>query len=335
MNYFFQRLLFSILSLFILTLITFLLSHVVPGDPAIVAAGPNAGAEKIQLLRVEMGLDRPLFQQFIIYISKLAEGDLGVSWFTHQPILDDLLRELPPSLELVTIAMIINLLISLPLGLCSARYNDTKFDSSVRLIAMVGAGLPIFWTALLLQNSVAAEWQALPIAGRLSFEYRNFEGHTGFYLIDSIFSGRLDIFWDTLRHLFLPAFSLCLLFTAVGLRITRTAMISEFQKDYVLLARTKAAGESRIMFKHVFPNGASASLTVFGMQFGWMLGATVLVEEIFGRPGIGRYAVKAVTQSDIHAVVAVVLTVGVVFLLANLIVDLLLYIINPRGRFRE
>ena len=109
-------------------------------------------------------------------------------------------------------------------------------------------------------------------------------------------------------------------------------MISEFRKDYVLLARTKAASEPRIMFKHVFPNGAPPSLTVFGMQFGWMLGATVLVEEIYGRPGIGRYAVKAVTQSDIHAVVAVVLVVGVVFLLANLVVDLLLYILNPRGR---
>ncbi|MDG1936264.1 MAG: ABC transporter permease [Paracoccaceae bacterium] len=335
MNYFFQRFLFSILSLFILTLITFLLSHVVPGDPAIVAAGPNAGAEKIELLRIEMGLDKPLSQQFIIYTGKLLQGDLGNSWFTHQPILDDLLRELPPSLELVFIAMTINLLISLPLGLCSARYSDTIFDSSVRLLAMVGAGLPIFWTALILQNTVAAEWQALPIAGRLSFEYRSFDGYTGFYLIDSLLLGRPDIFWDTLRHLFLPAFSLCLLFTAVGLRITRTAMISEFQKDYVLLARTKAASELRIMFKHVFPNGAPASLTVFGMQFGWMLGATVLVEEIYGRPGIGRYAVKAVTQSDIHAVVAVVLVVGVVFLLANLIVDLLLYILNPRGRFKE
>ena len=332
MHYFFQRFVFSLLSLFILTLITFLLSQVVPGDPAIVAAGPNAGAEKIELLRSEMGLDKPLTQQFLIYVGKLAQGDLGKSWFTHQPILEDLIRELPPSLELVIIAMVINLMISLPLGLWSARYNDTRFDSSVRLFAMIGAGLPIFWTALILQNVIGGELQLLPIAGRLSFEYRTFEGHTGFFLLDGLIMGRLDVFFDALKHLILPAFSLSLLFTAVGLRITRTAMISEFQKDYVLLARTKAASEPRIMFKHVFPNGAPPSLTVFGMQFGWMLGATVLVEEIYGRPGIGRYAVKAVTQSDIHAVVAVVLVVGIVFLLANLVVDLLLYVLNPRGR---
>jgi ABC-type dipeptide/oligopeptide/nickel transport system permease component len=130
----------------------------------------------------------------------------------------------------------------------------------------------------------------------------------------------------------LPAFALSLLFTAVGVRITRTAMISEFRKDYVLLARAKGAGEVRIMARHVFPNGATPSLTVFGMQFGWMLGATVLVEEIFGRPGIGRYAVKAVTQSDIHAVVAVVLVVGLVFLAANLVVDILLYALSPHKR---
>ena len=197
---------------------------------------------------------------------------------------------------------------------------------------MIGAGLPIFWTALILQNVIGGELQLLPIAGRLSFEYRTFEGYTGFFLLDGLIMARLDVFFDALKHLILPAFSLSLLFTAVGLRITRTAMISEFQKDYVLLARTKAASEPRIMFKHVFPNGAPPSLTVFGMQFGWMLGATVLVEEIYGRPGIGRYAVKAVTQSDIHAVVAVVLVVGIVFLLANLVVDLLLYLLNPRGR---
>ena len=200
MHYFVQRFVFSILSLFILTLITFLLSQVVPGDPAIVAAGPNAGTEKIELLRSEMGLDEPLSKQFAIYAGKLVQGDLGKSWFTHQPIMEDLIRELPPSLELVIIAMLINLVISLPLGLCSARYNDTRFDSSVRLFAMIGAGLPIFWTALILQNTIAGQWQLLPIAGRLSFEYRTFEGITGFFLLDSLLLGRVDVFFDSLNH---------------------------------------------------------------------------------------------------------------------------------------
>jgi len=330
MKYVVQRLAFSVLSLLVLVLITFLLGHVVPGDPAIVAAGPNAGAEKIAALREEMGLERPLAVQFAIYCGKLLTGDLGTSWFTHRPILDDLMRELPPSLELVILAMLINLTISLPLGLLTARYHGSRFDNIVRLVAIAGAGLPIFWTAILLQQSLAAGWNLFPVAGRLSFAFRDFEGATGFYLFDSLASGRFDVFADTLSHLVLPALALSLLFTAVGLRITRTSMIGEFRKDYVLLARAKGASEARIMFRHVFPNGATPSLTVFGMQFGWMLGATVLVEEIFGRPGIGRYAVKAVTQSDIHGVVAVVLIVGLVFLLANLAVDILLYVISPR-----
>ena len=330
MKYAIQRVAFSILSLFILLLITFLLSHVVAGDPAIVAAGPNAGAAKIEALRQDMGLDKPIFVQFGIYVGDILRGDLGTSWFTRQPILDDLIRELPPSLELVFVAMAINLLISLPLGLLTARYANTRFDDAVRLVVMAGAGMPVFWIAILLQQTVAASWRWLPIAGRISFANRDFHGGTGFYLLDSLVAGNLPVFFDTVSHLVLPAFALTLLFTAVGVRITRTSMINEFRKDYVTLARAKGASEARIMFRHVFANGATPALTVFGMQFGWMLGATVLVEEIFGRPGVGRYAIKAVSQSDIHAVVAVVLVVGVVFLISNLLVDIIVYAVSPR-----
>lgn len=330
MRYAAERIAFSALSLFVLVFITFLLSHVVPGDPAMIAAGPNAGAEKIAQLRQEMGLDQPFWVQFSIYLGDVIRGDFGTSWFTHQPIASDIVQELPPSLELVIIAMVINLAISMPVGLLTARYAGSAFDDIVRLVSIAGAGLPIFWTALLLQQSVAADWGLFPVAGRIGFAYRDFEGATGFYLFDSLLQGRFDVFANVLAHLFLPAFALSLLFTAVGVRITRTSMISEFRKDYVTLARAKGASERRIMFRHVFPNGATPALTVFGMQFGWMLGATVLVEEIFGRPGIGRYAVKAVTQSDIHAIVGVVFVVGFFFLIANLTVDILLYLINPR-----
>lgn len=334
MRYVGQRILFSILSLCVLLFITFLLSHVVSGDPAIVAAGPNAGADKIAAVRQEMGLDRPLLVQFWIYCSNILHGDLGTSWFTRQPIASDIIRELPPSLELVFVAMVINLAVSLPLGLLTARYAGSTFDDVVRLVVMAGAGLPIFWLAIILQQVVAGEWRLLPTAGRLGFEHRDFTGATGFALIDSLMQGRLDVFADALAHLVLPAFALTLLFTAVGVRITRTAMISEFRKDYVVLARAKGASEGRIMVRHVFANGATPALTVFGMQFGWMLGATVLVEEIFGRPGIGRYAVKAVTQSDIHAVVAVVFVVGLVFLISNLVVDIALFLLSPRKHAR-
>ena len=332
MNYVAQRMAFSILSLLVLLFITFMLSHVMAGDPAAVAAGPSAGMAKIELLRREMGLDKPVLIQFAIYCGHVLSGDFGMSWFTRQPIAEDLMRELPPSLELVFVAMLINLAISMPLGLLTARYAGSRFDDIVRLLVIAGAGLPVFWIAILLQQIVAGDWHLLPMTGRLSFANRDYAGSTGFYLFDSLASGNFAVFGDALAHLVLPAFSLSLLFTAVGVRITRTAMIGGFRKDYVVLARAKGASEGRIMLRHVFSNGATPALTVFGMQFGWMLGTTVLVEEIFGRPGVGRYAVKAVSQSDIHAVVAVVFVVGLVFLLANLVVDLLLYLINPRRR---
>ena len=335
MRYVLERVAFSLFALFVLIFITFLLGHIVPGDPAIAAAGPNAGAEKIARVRAEMGLDQPFHVQFLAYGARVLVGDFGTSWFTHQPIADDIMRELPPSLELVVMAMAINLLVSLPVGLVTARYHGSRFDNIVRVVAMAGAGLPIFWTAILLQQKLAADWRLFPVAGRISFANRDFEGGTEFYLFDSLVQLRFDVFQDVLAHILLPAFALSLLFTAVGVRITRTAMIGEFRKDYVVMARAKGASEPRIMFRHVFRNGATPSLTVFGMQFGWMLGATVLVEEIFGRPGIGRYAVKAVTQSDIHAVVGVVLVVGIVFVLANMVIDLILYAIDPRKTARE
>ncbi len=335
MRYVFERAAFSLFALFVLVFITFLLGHVVPGDPAIAAAGPNAGAEKIARVREEMGLDRPFHVQFLSYGARVLTGDFGTSWFTHQPIAEDVMRELPPSLELVAIAMAINLLISLPVGLVTARYHGSRFDDLVRVAAMAGAGLPIFWTAILLQQKLAADWQWFPVAGRLGFSFRDFEGATGFTLLDSLLQLRFDVFADALAHLLLPAFALSLLFTAVGVRITRTAMIGEFRKDYVVMARAKGASEARIMFRHVFRNGATPSLTVFGMQFGWMLGATVLVEEIFGRPGIGRYAVKAVTQSDIHAVVGVVLVVGIAFVVCNMLIETILYAIDPRKGARR
>ena len=335
MRYVLERLAFSLLALFILIFITFLLGHVVPGDPAIAAAGPNAGAEKIDRVRAEMGLDQPFHVQFLTYGTRVLSGDFGTSWFTHQPIAEDIMRELPPSLELVVMAMAINLLISLPVGLVTARYHGSRFDNVVRVVAIAGAGLPIFWTAILLQEKLAADWRLFPVAGRISFANRDFEGGTGFYLLDSLVQLRFDVFHDVLAHILLPALALSLLFTAVGVRITRTSMISEFRKDYVVMARAKGASEARIMFRHVFRNGATPSLTVFGMQFGWMLGATVLVEEIFGRPGIGRYAVKAVTQSDIHAVVGVVLVVGIVFVVSNMLIELMLYAIDPRKTARQ
>ena len=327
-----QRVSLMVIALAVLSFITFSLGQLVPGDAAVVAAGPNAGNEKIEALRQELGLDLPVHQQYARYLSKLAKGDLGTSWFTHQPILEDIKGLLPASAELVFVAMIFNVLISIPLGVLAATKFETKTDVFIRVMVMIGAGVPIFWLALLLQHYLAGEAGWFPIAGRLGFEFRNFSGATGFLLIDSAMQGEWRVFWSAAKHLFLPAFALSTLFIAVVTRTTRSTVLRTLQEDYVTLARSKGISESRVVVRHALRNALIPTITILGMQVGWMLGTTVLVEEIFARPGIGRYAVKAVTQSDIHGVVGVVLVIGVIFLITNFIVDIAHLFLNPKHR---
>ena len=327
-----QRVSLTAIALVVLSFITFSLGQLVPGDAAVVAAGPNAGNERIAELRVEMGLDLPIHEQYARYLSKLSRGDLGKSWFTHQPIWEDIKARLPASAELVFLAMLLNVLISVPLGVLAATKFDSKTDGFIRLMVMMGAGIPVFWLGLLLQHYVAGEAGWFPIAGRISFEFRDFSGSTGFLLIDSAVQGEWRIFWDALNHLFLPAITLATLFIAVVTRTTRSTVLRTLQEDYVTLARSKGISEYQVVVRHALRNALIPTITIFGMQVGWMLSTTILVEEIFSRPGIGKYAVKAITQSDIHGVVGVILVMGVIFLITNLIVDIVHLFLNPRHR---
>ena len=327
-----QRIILTIIALIVLSFITFSLSYIVPGDAALVAAGPNAGKEKIEQLRSEMGLNLPFHKQYAVYLSKLADGDLGKSWFTHQPILEDIKDLLPASAELVFFAMLFNIIIAIPLGIIAATRRDSKTDMSIRFLVTFGAGIPIFWLGLLLQHFLAAEAELFPIAGRLSFSNRNFETDTGFIFIDSIAQGEWSVLIDSIWHIILPAFTLSVLFIAVITRTTRSTLMKALEEDFIVLARSKGISEFRVVVRHGLRNAMVPTITILGMQIGWMMGATVLVEEIFGRPGIGKYAVKAVTQSDIHAIVGVVLIVGIIFIISNLVVDIIHFFLNPRLR---
>ncbi len=330
--YIIQRIILTIIALVVLSFITFSLSYLVPGDAALVAAGPSAGKEKIEQLRIEMGLNLPFYEQYFVYLAKLSKGDLGKSWFTHQPILNDIKDLLPASAELVFFAMLFNIIIAIPLGVLAATRRDSKTDFSIRILVMIGAGIPIFWLGLLLQHFLASEVGLFPIAGRLSFSNRNFEGSTGFLFFDSIVQGEWGVFWDSIWHIILPAFTLSVLFIAVITRTTRSTLMRALEEDFITLARSKGISEFRVVIRHALRNALVPTVTILGMQVGWMMGATVLVEEIFGRPGIGKYAVKAVTQSDIHGVVGVVLIVGIIFIFSNLIVDIVHLFLNPRLR---
>ena len=281
--------------------------------------------------RERLGLDEPLLVQFGRHLSRLAHGDLGTSLFTSRPITADLADVLPASVELVLAAMLVNLLVAVPLGVISAARRGRAADLAARLIVMFGAAVPVFWLGLMLQYLLAAQWQVFPLTGRLSFGVSVPE-RTGMVTVDALLAGDLGAFSDALAHLVLPAVTLAAPFVAVVARTLRSTMISALDRDFVTLARAKGASEWRVVIRHGLRNALVPSSTIIGMQLGWMLSSTVLVESIFGRPGIGAYAVNAVLQNDLFAVVAVVLVIGVAFVIANFLVDLVHLWLDPQLR---
>lgn len=314
-----------------LATLVFGMTKLIPGDPARTAAGRNASAEAIAAARARLGLDEPLVVQYGRFLGRLARGDLGISVFTVRPISSDLLDVLPSSVELVLAAMLLNLVVAVPLGVLSAVYRGRVADLVVRVVAVLGAAVPVFWLGLMLQYLLAARAELFPISGQLSFGY-DVPRTTGVTTLDALLAGDVESFADALDHLWLPAITLAAPFVAVVTRTLRSSMIGVLDSDFVVVARAKGASEARVVLRHGLRNALVPVTTVVGMQLGWMLGSTVLVESIFGRQGIGAYATTAVLQSDTFAVIGVVLVVGVIFTLANLAVDVAQLSLDPRLR---
>jgi peptide/nickel transport system permease protein len=315
-----------------MTFVTFLMAEVIPGDPARSAAGLNASSEAIAAARERLGLDKPLLSQYRDYLSRLLHGDLGTSAFTHRPITSNLRDVLPPSVELVLAAMLINVMVAIPLGVLAAVHRGGVTDGASRLTVMIAAGIPVFWLGLMLQLVLAANRGWFPLTGTISPDVDAGQRITGMPLFDSLIQGKWAAAQSAFMHLVLPAITLAAAFVAVVTRTVRSSMIGVLDRDYVVLARAKGLSERRVVIRHALRNALLPCITIIGMQFGWMLGSTVLVENIYGRTGIGSYAVTAVLQSDLFAVVGVVLVIGVIFVLANFAVDLTYMWLNPRLR---
>lgn len=330
-TYVLRRLALALGVVLAMTLITFVLGQVLPGDPARSAAGLNARPEQIDAARIRLGLDLPLPVQYLRYLGRLAQGDLGTSIFTHRPITADLGDVLPASLELVFVAMLMNVAISIPLGILAAVRGGV-LDGVARIAVLVGGGIPVFWLAIVSQLvfSVALGW--FPLVGRLGDDLEAGPRLTGMLLVDTAVNGRWDAWLSAVSHLILPASTLAILFIAVGTRATRASMRQVLREDYLTFARAKGVPERRVILRHAFRNALMPIVTIVGLQFGWMLSSTILVETVFGRPGIGSYAVTAVLQTDIFAVTAVVLVIATAFAGINLIVDLVYLALNPKLR---
>jgi peptide/nickel transport system permease protein len=327
-----RRLALTGLMLFGLVCITFTVSNVAPSDPAALAAGPDATRDMVETIRREYGLDRPLPEQFARYVGGLAQGDLGRSIVTTRPVTQDLARYFPATLELVLLAMTLGVLLGVPLGMLAAVLKNRAPDHATRFVAVSLVALPAFWFGILLQLLFAVQLEWLPTSGRLDIATPPPPPLTGLLLVDSLAAGQWASFGDALSHAVLPALVLSFPCLASILRVNRAEMIEVLSSDYVTAARAHGISRLRVVCVLALRNAMLPTLAIIGLRWGWMLGSTVLVETVFDWPGIGLYAVSSAIAGDFKPVMGVTLLIGLNFMIANLIVDLLYGVLDPRLR---
>ncbi len=325
-----ERLLTLLLKLFGMAVILFVVTQVLPADPAAVAAGTDARPEQIEKIRQELGLDRPFHEQFITYISGLARGDLGKSLLTRRAVSDDLKLRFPATLELAILSGVVIVILGVGLGIIAAMNAGNALDWLIRAFVVLGMAIPPFVLALVLQLIFAKWLDLFPLEGRLHTLMAPPPFRTGLYTVDSLLAGQWDIFWSSLRHLALPVAALALGRLAVGARFTRSGMLETLSQPYVRTARAKGLREGPVVFRHAFRNALIPVVTMLGIQIGFLLSGVVLVEVVFTWPGLGRYAVDSVLSFDFYAVIGAALVIAVIFVVSNTIVDLLYAQLDPR-----
>jgi len=328
--YLVRRILHLIPVLLGLSVLIFVVSRVIPGDPLRLALGTEATEEQVQQLRQQTGLDRPLVVQYITYMAGVLRGDFGYSLRTHRNVTKDLLDFFPATLELTTVAMGIAVVIGMPLGILAAVRKDEAADHFSRVLALIGVALPRFWLAILLQLAFAYHLRLLPTIGRGPAPPTEI---TGLYLVDSLLAVDLQAFWVSFKHVAMPAFALSVGTLAQVMRLIRAGMIEEMRRDYALSARSYGLPANLIIYKYLLKNAFTATLTILGLSYGFLLGNAFLVETVFAWPGLAFYGVDALRFKDFNGVIAVTLVIGMTYAVVNLITDILYGYFDPRIRY--
>jgi peptide/nickel transport system permease protein len=328
-----KRLMMAVPSLIGVVIVTFLLTRALPGDPAAYFAGPAATKEAVEQVRVQLGLDKPLYVQFGLYVRDLARGDLGNSLTTGQPVGQEIKNRLPASAELTLLGLIVSMLIAVPLGILAATRPNSFIDHFCRVISTAGVSLPVFFTGLILVYVFyyLLGWSPAPL-GRLDVFYSAPPKVTGLYLIDATIAHDWDVFVASLKQLILPALSMGIFSLAPIARMTRASMLAVLASDFVRTARASGLTPLTVIVTYAFRNAMLPVVTTLGMVFSFLLGANVLVEKVFAWPGIGSYAVEALIASDFAPVQGFVLTMAVMYVALNLLIDILYGLIDPRVR---
>jgi peptide/nickel transport system permease protein len=327
-----QRLLLAIPVLFGVTLIIFTLTYVLPGDPARSAADRYATPEQVEAVRIRLGLDRPFHEQYLSYLGRLARGDLGTSIESRKPVIEDVAKFLPATFELMLMAMVITVLIGIPLGVITGSGQRSWTNSLVRFLSVVGVGMPVFWSGLLLQLMFFGKLGWFPLDGRLSAGATPPPRLTGMYTFDALMAGQWGTFSDALKHLVLPSLTLSFGLVASIARITHSSMLEVMRQDYIRTARAKGLADRVVLYRHSLKNAFVPVLTTLGLQVGFLLAGSVLVENIFSWGGIGTYAWSGIFRLDIPVIMAVALSTAVIFVISNLVIDILYTVVDPRIR---
>ena len=319
-------------TLFGVTLITFGLIRIIPGDPIEILAGERGvDPERHAELMAQFGYDRPIWEQYFWFLGDLLQGDLGRSITTKQPMFDEFMALFPATIELSVCAMLFAVLIGLPAGVIAAVRRGSAFDHTTMVVSLTGYSMPIFWWGLLLIILFSGILQWTPVSGRIDLVYY-FDATTGFMLIDSLLSGQEGAFGSAVRHLILPAIVLGTIPLAVIARQTRSAMLEVLGEDYIRTARAKGLPPRRVIGLHALRNALITVVTVIGLQVGVLLAGAILTETIFAWPGVGKWLVDSIESRDYTAVQGGLLMVAIIIMAVNLLVDLLYGLINPRIR---
>ena len=332
-GYLLRRLVFAALVVAGVTVITFIISNVVPNDPARLYAGSKARPEQLAEVREQLGLNDPLPQQFVRYVGNLASGNLGESFKTRRAISEDLKTFFPATMELVVFAIVLALILGIPVGVISASQRGKWLDNISRVVTIAGVSIPSFWLAILLQLFFFSYLGWLPLSGRLSRDIlltQPIDPITGFYVIDGILTGNWAAWRNALWHLVLPVVVLATYPISLVARMTRAAMIEVLDEPYIRTARASGLPMRQVLFKRALKNALIPTLTVLGLTFAFSITGAVLVEIIFAWPGLGKYVTDAIIATDFPVIVSVTLIVTIVYVLINLLVDLLQALIDPR-----
>jgi peptide/nickel transport system permease protein len=314
------------------SIVVFFMVRAIPGDPAQLLLGQQATQEQVQQVRQNMGLDKPVIVQYGIFLADALRGDLGDSIVTGRPVTTELLARFPATLELTAFAMLVAVLVGVPVGVISAVKQYSWLDKFTSVLALTGISMPIFWLAMILIVIFFVNLGWLPFPGRLSTGYA-VTSITGLVLVDSLLTLNFPAFWDGLKHLIMPAIALGTIPMAIIMRMTRSSMLEVMGEDYVRTARAKGVVPWRVIFKHALRNAMLPTVTVIGLQYGLLMGGAVITETIFSWPGVGQIAYDSVNRRDYAMIQGVVLYGAALFVLVNLLVDVLYAVLDPRVRY--